>query len=117
MIALKERLSIAEGSKIEALRRRYRRCLLAVGKSPDYHIDELSLTWLLALRPSKERDFLVKMRKFYASLDFINRIILVREVLEGGRHYPFWHYGIEFVDGGFLVHKRNLVRNLSRQFP
>ena len=68
----------------------YRQSLVQVGKSPDYHLVNLTDDFLTRLS-SAAGAFLRKVRSFFASLDPLEGEIFVNECLEHGRHYRFWY--------------------------
>ena len=61
----------------ESIRKRYRAYLLQIGKSPDYHVYDLRYDELLRLPPSHARSFLIKIRRYFDSLDEKGKRILV----------------------------------------
>ena len=72
-----------------------RQCLIAVGKSPDCHVYQLDKESLRFVKKGSKRNYLTAIISFYKSLeDEVSRKIFVTEILEPGRHYAFWHYGI-----------------------
>ena len=76
---------------IEDLRGKYRCALLSVGKSPDYHIFDLSSEFINGLKDSKAKRYLYVLKQYFASLPIQDQKIFVYDVLEAGRHYPFWY--------------------------
>ncbi len=84
-------IRLPEEERRKRVRKRYREALLSVGKSPDYHIFDLSPDFLAALKDSKAKRYLFGLRHFFANLDDEKRRIFVMDVLEVGRHYQFWY--------------------------
>lgn len=68
----------------------YRQSLVQVGKSPDYHLKNLTDDFLVCLS-SAAGAFLRKVKAFFFSLDPLEGEIFVNECLEHGRHYRFWY--------------------------
>ena len=89
----------------EKLRRKYRESLIAVGKSPDYHVYDLTVAFLSSLRPCTASRCLIAVKHFYDSLGVRDQAIFVNEVLEKDRHYPFW-----FMDGRFAKNEYEKCR-------
>ena len=100
----------------ERWQKKYRECLMAIGKSPDYHIYDLSIEWLRALRGSSSRDFLIQLAYFYWSLESLDQTILVYEVLEKKRHYRFWFLGIDFAEGEYERRKYGVLHHFAERF-
>ena len=96
-----------------ALSRKYRECLLKVGKSPDYHIYDLSYDFLRNLKPSKAASFLTRVRRFYDDLSPKDQRIFIAEVLELNRHYPFWFLGEKYRAGEFEQRKAGLLSRVG----
>lgn len=72
-----------------------RRSLIAVGKSPDCHVYELNRESLRFVKKGIHRRHLTAIISFYNALeDELSKRIFVTEILEPGRHYLFWHYGV-----------------------
>ncbi len=84
-------IKLCETDKVSRMRQRYRLALMAVGKSPDYHIFNLSMDFLRNLKDSKAKRFLLSLKKYVATLDEDTRVIFITDILEGGRHYAFWY--------------------------
>ena len=82
---------IPHASKMERMRKRYRQALLSVGKSPDYHIFDLSNEFIGSLKDSQAKRFLFGLKRYFATLSEEDRRIFVNDILESGRHYPFWY--------------------------
>ena len=82
---------LPDAKKMEQIRKKYREALLRVGKSPDYHIFDISAEFLSGLRDSKAKRFLLSLRRYFFSLKEEDRRIFVMDILENGRHYPFWY--------------------------
>ena len=100
----------------ESIRKRYRAYLLQIGKSPDYHVYDLRYDELLRLPPSHARSFLIKIRRFFDSLDEKGKRILVAEVLEKHRVYPFWFYDENlFTPREFEMKRREVFSYLRRE--
>lgn len=78
-------------SSIDTLRQNYRRALISVGKSPDYHIFDLSSDFINGLKDSKAKRFLLTLKLHFSSLDPKDKQLFVLDILETGRHYPFWY--------------------------
>ena len=85
----------------EEVRAKYRKSLLFIGKSPDYHIADLSLYYLYGLKGSRAKQYLIKVRRFYEALNESDQRIFVYEVLEKKRHYLFWFLGEDWKPGEF----------------
>ena len=82
-------------SGIRKFSKTYRAALMAIGKSPDVHIYDLNDRSLEFVKESSERNFITKVMYFYGTLgDDITKKIFVTEILEPGRHYSFWHFGV-----------------------
>ena len=80
---------------INRFKRNVRACLMEIGKSPDTHIYDLHPHSFDFCPPGEALGFIVSLMRFYAKLESdMDRQILITEVLERGRHYPFWHYGL-----------------------
>ena len=74
---------------------KYRSSLLAIGKSPDSHVYDYRESTFSANLRSPQRKFLRSVYRFYQSLkDETDQKIFLSEILERGRHYPFWHFGM-----------------------
>ena len=97
----------------ERINRRYRACLLKVGKSPDYHIYDLSYEFLRYLKPSKEAKFLLRVKRFYENLNDKDKDIFVAEVLERNRHYPFWFLGEKYRNGEFEKRRAGVLAEVG----
>ena len=82
---------LPNAERMKRIRARYREALLSVGKSPDYHIYDLSPEFLNSLKDSKAKRFLVNLRRYFMDLAEEDQRFFVMEVLEVGRHYPFWY--------------------------
>ncbi len=78
-------------ARMERMKERYRNALLSVGKSPDYHIFDLSTGFLEHLKDTRAKRYLFSLRSFFVGLDQEQQRIFVMEILERGRHYPFWY--------------------------
>lgn len=80
---------------INQFKRRYRDCLMHLGKSPDTHLYELSMESFTFSKKGEDLYLIDNLIKFYNKLenDFMKNIFIT-EFLERGRHYPFWHYGL-----------------------
>ena len=94
------------------IRKRYRACLLEVGKSPDYHIYDLTLKELRGMRASDAKRFLLKLVAYYLNLCDEEKALFVREILEKDRHYRFWFYDTSFPAAEFERRRNNAYRNL-----
>ncbi|MCR5348160.1 MAG: hypothetical protein K6E59_00930 [Bacilli bacterium] len=101
----------------DEVRLRYRKALKAVGKSMDYHVYDLSYSFLASLRACPEAGYLLRVRRFYDALDSCDRMIFVNEILEKDRHYRFWFMGQEFRKGEFEARKSGLLRKIPRSIP
>ncbi len=99
--------------RADELRRKYRAALLKVGKSPDYHIYDLTIDFLTSLKESREKRFLLKVKRFYMGLGERDRGLFVREVLEKDRHYAFWFLGEHFKRGEFERLKHSLLTRVN----
>ncbi|HAS56640.1 MAG TPA: hypothetical protein DEF61_01825 [Firmicutes bacterium] len=75
----------------------YRQCLINLGKSPDYHVYDLSEDFLNANKNKVEGSFLRKVKDYYLTLDCLERIMFINDCLEKGRHYKFWYLNFYFV--------------------
>lgn len=74
---------------------KFRKTLMGIGKSPDAHVYDLNQESLWFVKSEKDRKFLFSVVRFYNDLsDDLDKKIFLTEVLERGRHYPFWHYGL-----------------------
>ena len=82
---------VSPQQEMARVRNQYRSALLSVGKSPDYHIFDLSLDFLQNLKDSKAKRFLMNLRFFFIGLGNKEKQIFVLDILEMGRHYPFWY--------------------------
>lgn len=82
---------LPQEERMSKMRKRYRESLLYVGKSPDYHIFDLSTDFLDNLKDSKAKRFLNGLRRYFIRLDEEKKRIFVCDILEFGRHYPFWY--------------------------
>ena len=87
----RSRIPSSVNEQIHRVRRQYRSALLSVGKSPDYHIFDLSTEFLENLKDSKAKRFLMNLKVYFAGLDCKSQEIFVLDILEMGRHYPFWY--------------------------
>ena len=85
------RLQDGKTDGTEVLRLRYRNALLSVGKSPDYHIFDLSSDFINGLKDSKAKRFLYLLKQHFSSLRPKDQQLFVLDILETGRHYPFWY--------------------------
>ena len=72
-----------------ALRKAYRHALAEVGLSPDSHVFDLNYDRLLD-QGGAEGAFLADVVDFYLELDDFSAKIFLFQILEKGRHYPFW---------------------------
>lgn len=81
--------------KVEATRiaKTIRLGYMAYGKSPDYHIFDLSDEFFRINRRKNRKtlSLLRKARDFYFSCDCLERKIILAEILEKGRYYKFWY--------------------------
>lgn len=102
--------SVAHASEIN---RKYRDSLLKVGKSPDYHIYDLSYDFLRNLKPSKAQSFLLRVKRFYEELSPKDQRIFIAEVLELNRHYQFWFLGEKYRAGEFEQRKAGLLARVN----
>ncbi len=84
-------IKLPDAERMSAIRRRYRQALLSIGKSPDYHLFDLTPEFLAGIKNAKTRNFLIKLSRYFDSLDGENKRIFIMDVLESGRHYPFWY--------------------------
>ena len=96
----------------DLVRKKYRTSLLAIGKSPDTHIYDLSLEGIKGRSNPKERLFLVKVLRFYDGLFPKDQDIFVAEVLERYRHYPYWYFE-NYRDSDFAKRKDNVLKKVS----
>lgn len=78
----------------EMFRKWFRRVLLEAGYSPDAHLYEICPLYLFLGRPDERRKKIIAARLFYESLLPLEKEIFIFEILEKGRHYPFWNYGL-----------------------
>lgn len=97
------------------IRGKYRRALLEVGKSPDYHIYDLSYAFLADSHQAVAAKFLIKVKRFHDSLDVADQRIFVNEILEAKRHYAFWFLDFAFKRGEFESRKRSLLLAMPRR--
>lgn len=84
------KLTLWEEERANEIQKKYRSCLLAVGKSMDCHVYDISENSLGFLKPGRERNYLLRCRKFFDLLSFNQRRCFIAEILEKGRVYPFW---------------------------
>ena len=100
--------------RAETIRTRYRACLLKLGKSPDYHIYDLTYAFLATAKPTVYARALAKLKHFYDDLDVEDKPIFVNEVLEKNRHYPFWFMGEGYRRNEFETRREELLLRLPR---
>ena len=91
------------------LKKKYRACLLESGKSPDYHIYDLSYRFIQSIRKRSCRIFLLEIKRYYDGLGKKDQSIFLREVLEAKRHYPFWFLGAGFRRGEYEMRKKKIM--------
>ena len=96
------------------LRKRMRKSLLDVGKSPDAHVYDFDLSFLKH-HPSSSSRFLIKLWRFYDRLDSLKKRILLSECLEVGRIYPFWYYGW-MSDTRFRKERKQVISSFKEAF-
>ena len=96
----------------DAVRRNYRASLLAIGKSPDAHIYDLTLESIQGRNLLRQRLFLEKVLRFYGQLNPKDKAIFIAEVLEKHRHYPYW-FMEDFREKDFARRKDSILRKVS----
>lgn len=82
----------AHSLALESFAALVRRKLLEAGYSPDAHVENLEAPYLESRATSKAASFLVELRSLLFALCPLDRLFLVMEGVERGRHYPFWYY-------------------------
>lgn len=105
--------TVSDRSK--TLKRRYRRSLLALGMSPDTHIFDLDYDWL-CYKNTRESRFLREVVDFYLELNEVESRIFVCQVLERGRHFPFWWLGFVRQEKEYLRLYGNTLRKIDEKF-
>lgn len=95
----------------DLVRKKFRACLLSIGKSPDTHIYDLTFEKLEGRGNEKERLFLQKVLRFYLDLLPKDKQIFIAEVLERYRHYPYWFYE-NYRDKDFVTRKDSILRKV-----
>ena len=82
-------------TNIHSFRHRFRDSLRSLGQSPDLHIYEIDGETLYFSKHGPSLDFVISVIDFYNKLQSnLLKKIFVTEIIERGRHYPFWHYGV-----------------------
>lgn len=76
--------------KVREISSKCRRYLLKNGKSPDLHIYELDSSFF-DYDQNDSKKYLKKVKDYYESLDKLEKMILINDCLEMGRHYRFWY--------------------------
>jgi len=69
----------------------YRQSLVEVGHSADFHVYDLEQDLIERKRNLAAGKFLMIAKKYYESLEGIKKKIFLCEILERGRHYPYWY--------------------------
>ncbi len=92
-----------------------RQALLAIGKSPDTHINELRFDFVNEKAHRKEVRFLRHVITFYQNLDLKRQMIFLYDFLERGRNYPHWHLDKGFRKGEYERLKAELSVLLSQK--
>ena len=87
-------VKLPNAERMKKIRVKYRQALLSVGKSPDYHIFDISPEFLDNLKDSKAKRFLMNLWRYFLNLKEEDQRFFVMEVLEVGRHYPFWYLDV-----------------------
>lgn len=78
------------GKYMKAIARRYSESLMKSGYPSNTHVYELNSTFLESKLPRKDAAFLVRAKRFYSSLDFMEGIIFLNDYLEKDKNYPYW---------------------------
>lgn len=93
----------------------YRQSLVEVGHSADFHVYDLEQDLIERKGNLAAGRFLIMTKKFYESLEGIKKKIFLCEVLERGRHYPYWY--LPYADGkSFSRLSSSLYKTLSKAF-
>lgn len=79
------------------LSEKYTRSLIKSGYPTNTHVYDINLTYLKTKLPHVEAVFLLKIRRFFSSLSFLQGMILVNDYLEKDKNYQYWwlDYGNE----------------------
>ncbi len=96
----------------DLVRKKFRSCLLLIGRSPDTHIYDLTEDKIKGRGYARERTFLIKVLQFYLNLSDKDKDIFVAEVLERYRHYPYWFLE-DYRDKDFVARKDSILRKVS----
>ena len=96
----------------DLVRKKFRSCLLAIGKSPDTHIYDLTPKILEGRGFPKERAFLLKVLAFYEELLPKDKEVFIAEVIERYRHYPYWFLE-DYPEKDFAKRKDSVLRKVS----
>ena len=102
-----------EEEKALRIRDRYRYSLSAIGASMDYHVYDITERFLSFAKPGKERNYIVRCKRYFDSLGYNQRRCFLAEVLEKGRVYPFW-FTSEFTDGEYLRLRKEVLCQATR---
>ncbi|MCR5490801.1 MAG: hypothetical protein K6F32_01580 [Bacilli bacterium] len=97
----------------EDVKRTFRRCLLDLGISPGCHIYDVPEHLTLVPYDSPQKEFCEKMHSAYDSMNTIEKIVCVKDLLEAGEHYRFWYYGI-FGEKAHLHYILDVARKLCK---
>ena len=98
------------------LRKEFRLALLQAGKSPDYHVYDLTDEFLLSRGKSKPVKLLIKVKTFYDTLEPEEQKFFVYEYLEPERHYRFW-YMLDYRDKEWASFHAYMERKVKEAFP
>ena len=80
-----------ESSKyMKAMSKRYSDSLLRSGYPSNTHVYELNSLFLESKLPRGDAMFLVRAKRFYSSLPFMEGMIFLNDYLEKDKNYPFW---------------------------
>ena len=97
------------------VRDKYRESLLALGKSPDTHVYDLSHDFLGYAKRGPERSFLIRVKVYYEKLTVKEQTLFLNEVLERGRGYRFW-YLVDYNEAKFRDALSRIYHRVASDF-
>ena len=97
------------------VRDKFRESLLALGKSPDTHVYDLSHDFLGYARKGPERAFLIRVKVYYDKLSVKEKNLFLNEILEKGRAYRFW-YLLDYNEKKFHDALGRIYRRVANDF-
>ena len=106
----------SENENAATLRKAFRLALLELGKSPDYHIYDLTDDFLLGRKEGTSRRLLIRVKQIFDGLKPEEQKYFNYECLERERHYRFWYLG-DYHEKEWAKARADMEQKIQEAFP